>query len=698
MARPQPAASSNGDSSYPQYTDQVFVPAHFVVSPLPPASDRASTVIKPSPTPLPSAEPTGATSTAPSTGTSKAASKVTSKATSKTTSKTTSKSASKTTSKTTPKAKSKVKPKVPSKAKSKVTSTVASSVAPTAAPTAAPIESAPVVASTEAPTIEAPTTEAPTTEAPTTEEPTTEAPTTEAPTAASTAASTTAAVTPEVPAAATTPAPAAASTAASTTAAATTPAPAAASTPASTTPAPAAAAASIVAPTTASTPAPTPASTPAPTTAPIPATTPASVATPAATPAVTSTVTSGHPSRKRGTASAVKRGPRKSKAGEARKSRKISKAGSVTPEADDEAASDDDGSDSGPYCLCRGPDDHRWMICCEGCEDWFHGECIKLNKDIGEHLIEKFICPNCTTEELATIYKKTCALNACRKAARLTQSEASAFCSNEHAQTWWERMVSRLPKAKSRKGLDDQLAQEEFMALLNSNLEAIDAAGLWTLAKAPFSDTNAHATNGAKHGESALLGTRRDLPHTASMLTTLASPMTSDGPLFKILSHEENEFLDHTAQARLQLNEETVLCHKMFTLIELAQQRRRAAIDAGHFAEDICGYDSRLDVVSARDVFSAFVHSPEGEEVFRQSMLADPLGEDDAVRGMCDRKRCKAHSGWQKTLALGIKHHIREMADEMAAMEDEENIVRAAAEERWKRRQAESNWVEVLSG
>ncbi|KAG6239103.1 hypothetical protein E4U25_001099 [Claviceps purpurea] len=620
MARPQPAASSNGDSSYPQYTDQVFVPAHFVVSPLPPASDRASTVIKPSPTPLPSAEPTGATSTAPSTGTSKAASKVTSKATSK----------------TTPKVKSKVKPKVPSKAKSKVTSTVTSSVAPTAAPTAAPIESAPAVASTEAPTVastEAPTTEAPTTEAPITEAPTTEAPITEAPTAASTAASTTAAVTAEVPAAATAAAPAA---------------------------------------------------------------TPA--ATPAVTPAVTSTVTSGHPSRKRGTASAVKRGPRKSKAGEARKSRKISKAGSVTPEVDDEAASDDDGSDSGPYCLCRGPDDHRWMICCEGCEDWFHGECIKLNKDIGEHLIEKFICPNCTTEELATIYKKTCALNACRKAARLTQSEASAFCSNEHAQTWWERMVSRLPKAKSRKGLDDQLAQEEFMALLNSNLEAIDAAGLWTLAKAPFSDTNAHATNGAKHGESALLGTRRDLPHTASMLTTLASPMTSDGPLYKILSHEENEFLDHTAQARLQLNEETVLCHKMFTLIEFAQQRRRAAIDAGHFAEDICGYDSRLDVVSARDVFSAFVHSPEGEEVFRQSMLADPLGEDDAVRGMCDRKRCKAHSGWQKTLALGIKHHIREMADEMAAMEDEENIVRVAAEERWKRRQAESNWVEVLSG
>ncbi|KAG5972960.1 hypothetical protein E4U56_005446 [Claviceps arundinis] len=670
MVRPQPAASSNGDSSYPQYTDQVFVPAHFIVSPLPPvsASDRASTVIQSSPPPLPSAEPTAATSTAPSTGTSKAASKTTPKAVSKTTSKAASKSTPKVASKATPKATSKVKSKATSKAKSKVilkaTSTVASSVAPAGAPTAAPnaeaaTASAPAVASTVAPT-EAPNAEAATASAPAvasivepTEAPSTETPSIETPTAPSI----TTAVTAEAPAIATTPAPVAA--------------------------------ASTVAPTPA--PATTPASVATPTATPV-------ASAPAATPAVKSTVTSGHPSRKRGTASAVKRGPKKSKAGEARKSRKISKAGSVTPEADDEAASDDDGSDSGPYCLCRGPDDHRWMICCEGCEDWFHGECIKLNKDIGEHLIEKFICPNCTTEELATIYKKTCALNACRKAARLTQSEASAFCSNEHAQTWWERMVSRLPKAKSRKGLDGQLAQEEFMALLNGNLEAIDAAGLWTLAKTPFSDTNVHTTNGTKQGESALLGTRRDLPHTSSMLTTLASSTTSDGSALNILSHEENEFLDHTAQARLQLNEETVLCHKMFTLIELAQQRRRAAIDAGHFAEDICGYDSRLDVVSARDVFSAFVHSLEGEEVFRQSMLADPLGEDDAVRGMCDRKRCKAHSGWQKTLALGIKHHIREMADEMAAMEDEENIVRAAAEERWKRRQAESNWVEVLNG
>ncbi|KAK2593937.1 hypothetical protein QQS21_008344 [Conoideocrella luteorostrata] len=376
----------------------------------------------------------------------------------------------------------------------------------------------------------------------------------------------------------------------------------------------------------------------------------------------------GHPSKKKGTASAVKRGPKRPKSGDTKKGSKKAKTESAAPELDD-AASDEEESDNGPYCLCRGPDDHRWMICCESCEDWFHGECIDMNKEIGENLIEKFICPNCTAGELATIYKKTCALGACRKPARLAQSQRSVFCSNEHAQTWWERMVGRMPKAKGKNGLNDQLAQDEFMALLNGDLGAADKTGIWTLARTPFADLQSNGMVSDK-----------------------------DEVLSKILSDEERKLLDHAAQARLQLAEETRLCHKMFTLIQLAQERRRTAIGAGRFGEDICGYDSRLDAVSARDVFSAFASSAEGDEVFKNSKLGDPLGEDDVVRGMCERKRCKAHSGWQKMLPLGIKHHIRELADEAAEMEEEEKIVREAAGERWKRRQAESNWVEVLDG
>ncbi|KAK7418632.1 hypothetical protein QQX98_003821 [Neonectria punicea] len=373
--------------------------------------------------------------------------------------------------------------------------------------------------------------------------------------------------------------------------------------------------------------------------------------------------------KKKGTAATIKKAPKRPRnSGPMASKRAKHTPSGQTPQSG--SSEDEAEEDNGPYCLCRGPDDHRWMIFCENCEDWFHGECIHLNKDIGESLIEKFICPNCTSGNLTTIYKKTCALSGCRKAARLTQVNQSVFCSVEHAQTWWERMVARLPKTRGKGGFNDQLIQEEFMALLGSGLSGLDEGGAWRLVKAPFSDEK------SKEGE-GVAG-------------------TDDSQLADIISEEEKEFLENAAMARFHLAEETLLCHKMVTLIELAQERRRAAITAGRIGEDICGYDQRLDTISARDAFAAFAKSAEGEAIFKASKLGDPAGEGDEVRGMCERKRCKIHSGWQKMLVLGIKHQIREMAGQAAEVAQEEKVVREAAGERWRRKKAEKNWVEVL--
>ncbi|KZZ98954.1 Set1 complex component spp1 [Moelleriella libera RCEF 2490] len=373
--------------------------------------------------------------------------------------------------------------------------------------------------------------------------------------------------------------------------------------------------------------------------------------------------TSGHPAKRKATATAAKRGPKRSKPGPKKKS-KAAKAGSTAADQDEEASGEDE-SDNGPYCVCRGPDDHRWMICCELCEDWFHGECININKEIGENLIERFICPSCTEDDVATIYKKTCGLSTCRKPARLAQIKTSAFCSDEHVQTWWERLVGRLPKAKGKSGTHGPLAQEELMALLSIGDTGTD--GSWTLFKAPFSDVQMSGTDPAK-----------------------------DTALPEILSEEEKELLANKAKARQDLEEETLMCRKMLTLIELVQGRRRAAIKAGLFGEDICGYDTRLDSVSARDVFATWAKSHEGEEVLDKGRLGDPLGEDDPVRGMCDRKRCKPHAGWQKLFSLDVKNRIRENAQESSGLKREEDVIREAANERWRRKQTEHNWVEVI--
>ncbi|PHH61027.1 hypothetical protein CDD81_849 [Ophiocordyceps australis] len=328
-------------------------------------------------------------------------------------------------------------------------------------------------------------------------------------------------------------------------------------------------------------------------------------------------------------------------------------------------------SDNGPYCICRGPDDHRWMICCEACEDWFHGECIKMPKDIGESLIERFICPNCTTDKRATVYRKSCSFNACRKAARLTDTDPSAFCSDEHAHLWWERMIAKLPKTHPKVGPSgDQLTQGELMAVLKSRLGGQEAPDGSKLFKAPFS----------------------------GKVPNEESKDDMDDFVGKILSDEEKKILQDAVETRKKLSQEKRLYNEMMLLVENAQERRRAAIAAGHFTDDICGYDSRLDTVLARDAFAAYIESAEGMAALSLCDAAT-TGQEAQVplQGICDRKRCKGHSGWQKMFPHSIKQQIRDLDKQAAAVAAEEKVVREAAVERWKRKQTENNWVEVIN-
>lgn len=44
------------------------------------------------------------------------------------------------------------------------------------------------------------------------------------------------------------------------------------------------------------------------------------------------------------------------------------------------------------FCICRRPDNHTWMIGCDGgCEDWFHGKCVDIDRRDAD-LIDKYIC------------------------------------------------------------------------------------------------------------------------------------------------------------------------------------------------------------------------------------------------------------------------------------------------------------------
>ncbi|CRG85876.1 Set1 complex component spp1 [Talaromyces islandicus] len=97
------------------------------------------------------------------------------------------------------------------------------------------------------------------------------------------------------------------------------------------------------------------------------------------------------------------------------------------------------------FCICRRPDNHTWMIGCDGgCEDWFHGKCVNVNQE-DEELIERYICPNCTAAGKGkTTWKPMCRLKGCRKPARLSKKKISKYCSDDHGREFMRRLTQRL--------------------------------------------------------------------------------------------------------------------------------------------------------------------------------------------------------------------------------------------------------------
>jgi COMPASS component SPP1 len=110
--------------------------------------------------------------------------------------------------------------------------------------------------------------------------------------------------------------------------------------------------------------------------------------------------------------------PRASKT-PAKKQNSVSIAGSPAPEEKKKpskkkkgpkqsTAQENDDSDSfdenAIFCICRRPDNHTWMIACDGdCDDWYHGKCVNIDPRDAD-LIERYICKSsCAT---ALFYSK----------------------------------------------------------------------------------------------------------------------------------------------------------------------------------------------------------------------------------------------------------------------------------------------------
>jgi len=310
-----------------------------------------------------------------------------------------------------------------------------------------------------------------------------------------------------------------------------------------------------------------------------------------------------------------------------------SKGKSVEPEQDDEASEGASSNDGGEYCICRGPDDHRPMIACDNCDEWYHCSCVGV-KEGDVLLIDKYICEKCHIPGTHfTTWKPMCRLAGCRKPCDLTRDPPSKYCSPEHKTKFWEEAVKRAPDgpSPSRGGA---LTKGELKALLSKTKGDVKAF----------------------HG----LGKKPTLP---------TPPEAIDWN--KILTEEEKGRLCQIIAERIVLNTRSTGFKDKEKVVRMAMDRLKKATEGRKDLAGVCGWDTRLAM--NEEEFQIWRNSEAGIKVFGSGTLDGSF---------CEKKRCPRHGAWVKLTLTECRMEDHLVHKQLGKLRAEEHAIKDGANTR----------------
>ncbi|KAJ1068118.1 hypothetical protein K5549_007406 [Capra hircus] len=67
------------------------------------------------------------------------------------------------------------------------------------------------------------------------------------------------------------------------------------------------------------------------------------------------------------------------------------------PDAGEDSKSEN-GENAPIYCICRKPDINCFMIGCDNCNEWFHGDCIRITEKMAK-AIREWYCRECREKD-----------------------------------------------------------------------------------------------------------------------------------------------------------------------------------------------------------------------------------------------------------------------------------------------------------
>ncbi|KAH7371649.1 hypothetical protein BKA66DRAFT_572625 [Pyrenochaeta sp. MPI-SDFR-AT-0127] len=399
---------------------------------------------------------------------------------------------------------------------------------------------------------------------------------------------------------------------------------------------------------------------------------------------------------------------------------------SPAPDHSSQAAPSDDEGDSSEdhnlYCICKKPDNHKWMIGCDGgCDDWFHGDCVDM-KQADEGLVDRFICPLCEENGRGnTTWKPMCRRDGCRRPARVTKDKESKYCSDDCGVLFMSEQLQRTAGArnangskdksrKKKKTTENELGDEEEPTPLGGVLRAKDLKALV--------DASPNIQTFKNLGTGVL-----SPPQTASPTRVTFGGVPNGEDLALTVGETERLTALHNEKSQLKDRLEVLKDREKFVSMAKEQATRVAEREKIKLKE-FCGYDARLSWSDAE--FLLWRNSKQGHAAFKFNTLSPTQeqvqaipavnGSDsmavEAKESVCLKKRCPKHPQWQKLNLQDARFEELEVVEAIRECEKEERSVRERARRRGakdglakeltagdgsKEQRNREGWVEVVS-
>ncbi|KAL8863574.1 MAG: hypothetical protein Q9178_000255 [Gyalolechia marmorata] len=370
---------------------------------------------------------------------------------------------------------------------------------------------------------------------------------------------------------------------------------------------------------------------------------------------------------------------------------KSRKRESATPRRSSSVANDDEDEDEdGVFCICRGPDNHTWMIACDGsCDDWFHGKCINMTEKEGD-LIEKYYCPNCTEAGRGeTLWKRMCRLDDCIRPARINGTKKSKYCSDEHGCEFMRREAlkkedeARIAKSAGSDNMDSIVRKGRKTNNSFADAALVNDNDVQTQALEPNPQSGTKRGEGAEGKESesrlrggilqpaelkALVNNVKDVSEFHKLGNSLVNlPATAEPNDIKMedtLSSNNSQIPYNPAESDLlqaltakkdELRSRKRMLDDRDTFLVLVRERAKTVLDhlkkKENNIKDICGFDVRL--IWSDEEFEIWRKSAEGVSALKDRKLAAPtvldMPRDMAIHSDGDGQKEMAVNGDQLT-------------------------------------------------